>query len=94
MREVKVRFNATDLAVLDAAAAAAGVSRSELIRNRALVLNCDKVFTVADYHRLTSDATAYLRGDIPRRLVEHLVAFVITWTQSKSQPSNRQSSLA
>ncbi len=88
MKEVKVRFNAADLAVLDAAAEAAGVSRSELIRSRALVMNCDRPLTVTDYHSLTSAATAHLRGDIPRRLVEQLVAFVITWNSSKLQPSS------
>lgn len=92
MREVKVRFDEADLVALDQQAVVAGVSRAELIRTRALVLNCDNALTVADYHRLTSAATAYLRGDIPRRLVEQLVAYVITWTSSTSQQNNNQSS--
>lgn len=91
MKEIKVRFDEADLMVLDAAAVAAGVSRSELIRSRALVLNCNSALTVADYHRLTSDATAYLRGDIPRRMVELLIAYVVTWISSTSQTSNNQS---
>lgn len=91
MREIKVRFEEPDLMALDAAAAAAGVSRSELIRSRALVANCQQGLTVAGYHRLVSDATAHLRGDIPRRMVEQLIAFVITWISSASHPSSSQS---
>ena len=91
MREVKVRFDEPDLLALDQQAAAAGVSRAELIRSRALVANCQHGLTVAGYHRLVSDATAYLRGDIPRRMVEQLTAFVVTWISSTSQPSSNQS---
>jgi len=91
MREVKVRFDEPDLMALDQQAAAAGVSRAELIRSRALVANCQHGLTVAGYHRLVSDATAYLRGDIPRRMVEQLTAFVVTWISSTSHPSSNQS---
>jgi len=91
MREVKVRFEPSDLELLDHHAAVAGITRSELIRSRALVLNYDAHLTVAGYHRLVSDAATHLRGDIPRSTVEHLIAFVITWIASKSQPSNNQS---
>lgn len=91
MKEVKVRFDEPDLLVLDQQAAAAGVSRAELIRSRALVANCQHGLTVAGYHRLVSDATAYLRGDIPRRMVEQLTAFVVTWISSTSHPSSNQS---
>ena len=91
MREVKVRFEPADLLALDQQAAAAGVSRAELIRSRALVANCQHGLTVAGYHRLVSDATAYLRGDIPRRMVEQLTAFVVTWISSTSHPSSNQS---
>lgn len=94
MREVKVRFDEADLVALDRQAAMAGMARAELIRNRALVLNCDSALSVTDYHHLVSDATANLRGDMPRRLVEHLVAYVITWIASKSQQSNHPSSIA
>lgn len=93
MREVKVRFEEPDLELLDQQAAAAGMARSELIRSRALVSNCQHGLTTAGYHRLVSDATAYLRGDMPRRMVEQLTAYVITWIASKSQPSSRQSSI-
>lgn len=92
MKEVKVRFSTEDLAFLDRQAEAAGVSRSELIRSRALVSNCDAGLNVTAYHRLVSDALTNVRGDMPRRMVEHLVAFVITWIASKSQKSSSPSS--
>jgi hypothetical protein len=88
MKEVKVRFTPADLAMLDQHAALAGISRSELIRSRALVANCDAGLSVAGYHRLVSDALANVRGDIPRRMVEQLVAYVITWISSTSQPNS------
>jgi hypothetical protein len=88
MKEIKVRFEPADLVALDQQAAAAGVSRAELIRARALVSNCQHSLTVAGYHRLVSDALANVRGDIPRRMVEQLVAYVITWISSTSQPSS------
>ena len=88
MKEVKVRFTAADLAALDQQALIAGISRSELIRSRALVSACEARLTTADYHRLTSDALARMRGDMPRHLVEHLVAYVVTWIASKSQLSS------
>jgi hypothetical protein len=91
MKEIKVRFEPADLVALDHQAAAAGVSRAELIRSRALVSNCDSGLTVAGYHQLVSDALANVRGDIPRRMVEQLVAYVITWISSTSHPSSNQS---
>lgn len=92
MKEIKVAFHEPDLEVLDQQAKLAAVSRSELIRSRALVLNCNSGLTVSGYHRLISDATAYLRGDMPRRMVELLTAFVITWIASQSQNANDPSS--
>lgn len=88
MKEIKVRFTPADLAVLDQQAAAAGITRSELVRSRALVSNCQHSLTVAGYHRLVSDALTNVRGDIPRRMVEQLVAYVITWISSTSPPNN------
>jgi hypothetical protein len=73
MQEIKVRFTPADLATLDAEAAAAGTSRSALIRDRAL----SRLSTVA-YHALVADAVAHMRGDLPRLQVETLVAYVIT----------------
>jgi hypothetical protein len=92
MKEVKVRFDEADLLALDQQAEAAGISRSELIRSRALVANCDVGLNVTAYHRLVSDALTNVRGDMPRRMVEHLVAFVITWIASTSASNKLPSS--
>ena len=77
MQEIKVRFEAADLAALDHQAAAAGTSRSALIRNKALSNAVARLNTV-EYHRLVADAVAATRGDLPRLQVEYLIAYVIT----------------
>ena len=70
MKAVKVHIEETDLALLDRQAAEAGVSRSELIRSRALPLGG---FNVRDYHELI--ALACRRFDVPRVHVERIVTF-------------------
>jgi hypothetical protein len=77
MQEIKVRFQPVDLAGLDQQAAAANVTRAQLIRDRALSLPVARLSTV-DYHALVADAVAVTRGDLPRLQVEYLVAYVIT----------------
>lgn len=77
MQEIKVRFHPADLAALDLQAAAAGTSRAQLIRTRALAPGVARLTTV-DYHALVADAVAATRGDMPRLQVEYLVAYVIT----------------
>ena len=76
--ETKIRFTPTELAELDAAAAAAGTSRSAFVRDR--VTNSDSgglKLTPAAYHRLVSDTSAFMRGDLNRNHIETLVAYVI-----------------
>jgi len=73
MQEIKVRFEATDLAALNHQAATAGTSRAALIRNRAL-----RRLTTAEYHALVADAVAVTHGNLPRLQVETLIAYVIT----------------
>lgn len=73
MQEIKVRFNPDDLALIDGQAAAAGVARAALIRNRAL-----RRLTTVEYHALVAGAAAHMRGDLSRLHVETLVAYVIT----------------
>jgi hypothetical protein len=87
MQEVKVRFPAEDLAVLDRQVAVAGVSRAELVRNRALSPALPRL-TVSDYHRLVSDATTYMRGDLRQQHVEHLIAYVITRLDQHSRQAD------
>ena len=73
MQEIKVRFEAADLALIDGEAAAAGMARSALIRDRAL-----RRLTTVEYHALVAGAVAFMRGDLPRMQVETLTAYVIT----------------
>ena len=76
--ETKIRFTTTELAELDAAAAAAGTSRSAFVRDR--VTNSNNAvprLTPAAYHRLVSDTCAFMRGDLNRNHIETLVAYVI-----------------
>jgi hypothetical protein len=77
MQEIKVRFQPADLASLDQQVAAAGTSRAQLIRDRALSPAVARLSTV-EYHSLVADAVTATRGDLPRLQVEYLVAYVIT----------------
>jgi hypothetical protein len=76
MQEIKFRISPADLARLDRDAAASGISRSQLIRSRALASPMAPLST-ADYHALVADALAATRGNLPRLHVECLVAFVV-----------------
>lgn len=80
MHEIKLRLDRNDLDRLTAEAAAAGITRAALIRDRALVTNpcagVAKLTTVA-YHALVADAVAFMRADLSRSHVETLVAYVI-----------------
>lgn len=88
MLEVKVGFTPADIDRLKKEAAAAGVSRSELIRNRALVTNCQQgvaSLSTLQYHRLVSDAVRSCGGNLPRHLVEQIVIYVLVQlTQPKA----------
>jgi hypothetical protein len=81
MQEVKVRFQPSDLDMLDQQAAATGTNRSALIRQRAIVANYEQGLyglTPTAYHALVSDAAAFMGGVVPRQHVELLTAYVIT----------------
>jgi len=72
MQEVKVRFQPSDLDMLDQQAAAAGTNRSALIRQRAIVADYEQglyALTPSAYHALVSDAAAFMGGVIPRQHV-------------------------
>ena len=72
MIETKVRFEADDLQHLDRQAAAVGKTRSAFIRDRALAR-----LTTAEYHRLVSAVARRMHGDLNRRQVETVTAFVV-----------------
>jgi hypothetical protein len=76
MLEIKVRYTESDLAALTAEAAAAGVPRAQLIRDRSLARGVARL-TTAEYHALVAGATTFMRGDLRRLQVETLVAYVI-----------------
>jgi hypothetical protein len=75
--EIKVRFKPDDVTRLDREAAAAGTSRAELIRSRALATGVVARLHTADYHRLVAGAAAFMHGDLPQRHVELLVSYVL-----------------
>jgi hypothetical protein len=79
MIEIKVRFLPADLARLTAEAAALGVPRAHLVRDRALAGDGAEVarLTTAEYHALVAGAAAFMRGDLSRLQVETLVAYVV-----------------
>lgn len=77
----EIKFNLTDaqLAQLNQQAAAAGIPRAHLIRDRALApaAGVARLRTV-EYHSLVADACRFMRGDLNRQHVETLVAYVLT----------------
>jgi hypothetical protein len=78
MPEIKLNVTDADLARLNAEAAAHGIPRAHLIRQRALSTGGVVAgLSTAAYHALVADACAFMRGDLNRRHVETLVAYVI-----------------
>jgi len=79
MPEIKIRLADADLARLTAEAAAAGIPRAQLIRDRALApaVGVARLRTM-DYHSMVADAARFMRGDLNRQHVETLVAYVLT----------------
>lgn len=79
MQEVKLRFDQRDLEIVDRHAAIAGITRSALLRQRALPATSGVArLQTVEYHQLVSDAAAFMRGDLNHRHVETLIAYVIT----------------
>jgi hypothetical protein len=78
MREIKLSVSDDLLDQLNAAAAAAGIPRAQLIRSR--IANCNAgglQLSPSDYHHLVADAAAFMRNDFPRHQIETLTAYVI-----------------
>jgi hypothetical protein len=79
MPEIKFNLTNDQLAQLNQQAAAAGIPRAHLIRDRALApaVGVARLRT-KDYHSLVADATRFMRGDLTRQHVEVLTAYVLT----------------
>jgi hypothetical protein len=91
MPEIKLHVSDADLARLNAEAAAAGVPRAQLIRERALSTSGGVArLTTAEYHALVAGAAAYMRGDLSRNHVETLVAYVIAHSHQRQAKPGHQ----
>ena len=81
-KPIKVSFPEADLEALTKQAEAAGISRSEWIRERALRSDEDRTsqpfITPAGYNALVSRAVSKTMGGVSRTEVEALVGFVIS----------------
>ena len=83
-KTVKVRIDETDIPLLDEQAQALGVTRSELIRQRAVSpSNGIKAFSTEEYHQLQRDAYHTTLGTLSRHHVESIVAFVFARMASR-----------
>lgn len=91
MPEIKLNVSDADLARLNAEAAAHGIPRAHLIRQRALSGVGVAGLTTAAYHALVADACAFMRGDMNRRHVETLVAYVIAHSHPSQTTAGDQS---
>ena len=69
--EIRLKIDADDLAILDAEATRTGLSRSDLLRYRAVA---PRRYSATDYARLVS--RAYRQVDLPRGQVERVVNYV------------------
>lgn len=91
MPEIKLNVSDADLARLNAEATAHGIPRAHLIRQRALSGGVVAGLSTAAYHALVADACAFMRGDLNRRHVETLVAYVIAHSHPSQAAAGDQS---
>lgn len=75
MKEIKVRMDVQDLALLDKQAQEQGITRSELIRERVMGAPA-AVYDAERFNKLLADAQRYMQGHVDRRLIETLVSYV------------------
>lgn len=75
MKEIKVRMDVQDLALLDKQAQEQGITRSELIRERVMGAPV-AVYDAERFNKLLADAQRYMQGHVDRRLIETLVSYV------------------
>ena len=77
MKEIKVAFSPSDIATLNAEACRLGISRAQLIRDRAIANTHNSSFDRGSYLRAVEAAARTVPG-LPRSQYEHLAAKVIT----------------
>jgi hypothetical protein len=82
MPEIKLNVSDADLSRLNAQAAAAGIPRAHLVRNRAIAR-----LTTAEYHKIVAATCHKWRGDIPRTTIEAIVAHVLCQHLSQTDAS-------
>lgn len=75
MKEIKVRIDVQDLALLDKQAQEQGITRSELIRERVISAPV-AAYDAERFNKLLADAQKYMQGHVDRRLIETLVSYV------------------
>ena len=81
---IKLRIDEDDVTLLDEQAQALGVTRAELIRQRAIApSNGVKAFSTEEYHQLQRDAYHTTLGTLSRHHVESIVAFVFARMASR-----------
>lgn len=81
---IKLRIDEDDVTLLDEQAQALGVTRAELIRQRAISpSNGVKAFSTEEYHQLQRDAYHTTLGTLSRHHVESIVAFVFARMASR-----------
>lgn len=77
---VRIYLAPTDIVLLDRQAQRMGITRSELIRKRALAGTPTlHGMTPSDLNRLVADATRFTHGSISRNQVETLVSYAFNW---------------
>ena len=90
MPEIKLHVTDDDLARLNSEAAVIGIPRAHLIRQRALSSGGVAGLTTVEYHSLVAEACALMRGDLNRRHVETLVAYVIAHSHPSQTATSHQ----
>ena len=72
-KDIRIRFDPEELAVIDSRAEEMGLNRSEFIRSTL----ARPIMGPGEFRRLVSDAQKHVGNAIPRLHVESLVAFTL-----------------
>lgn len=77
MKEIKLRLDETEIAMLDREAKLSSTTRAELIRSRIRSNNPSGVITLDDFQKLITKVVRTSGVSLPRPQVETLVATVV-----------------